>query len=68
MIGGSGVTTLARYANGASAVIRIPFGKGEVVLTGVHFERPAPADAGDDAPPPKIAGTILKALCAASLP
>jgi glutamine amidotransferase-like uncharacterized protein len=61
-VGGSEVTTLARYPDGSSAVISFPFGKGDVVLSGVHFERPAPQEGGDEAPVPAIAGPILKAL------
>jgi len=65
-VGGTGASTLARYPNGSAAVIRFPVGKGEVVLSGVHFERPAPAAGSDDAPPPEIAGKILKSLLVAA--
>jgi glutamine amidotransferase-like uncharacterized protein len=61
-VGGTGASTLARYPNGSAAVIRFPVGTGEVVLSGDHFERPAPAAGGDDAAPPEIAGKILKSL------
>lgn len=57
--GGSDVTTLATYFDGTSAIIQRPFGRdgnGTVVLTGVHFERPAPLPSGkideSDHPPP----------------
>lgn len=34
----------------------------EVCLTGILFERPAPQDAGEDAPPPPAAATIFRTL------
>ncbi len=61
-VGGTSIATLARYPNGSPAVVSCPVGKGEVVLSGVHFERPAPSAGGDDAPPPEIAGKVLKSL------
>ncbi len=59
---GTNVAVLARYDDGSAAVIARPYGHGEVVLTGVHFERSAPAAGGDDAPPPKECAAILTAL------
>lgn len=49
-VGGTDVTVLANYSDGTPAIIRCPFGpekKGTVVLTGLHFERPAPAERGE---------------------
>jgi glutamine amidotransferase-like uncharacterized protein len=61
-VGGSNVTALATYPDGTPAVIRRPIGKGEIVLAGVHFERPVPSKGDDSAPPPESAGTVLKPL------
>ncbi|MHC4403571.1 MAG: BPL-N domain-containing protein [Planctomycetota bacterium] len=61
-VGGTNVEVLAGYPDGSAAIIARPFGKGEVVLTGVHFERPAPAVGGEDAPLPHAAGELLKKL------
>ena len=64
--GGTNVTVLATYPNGTAAIISRPFGKGEVVLNGIHFERPPPAAGqGDDVPPASAAtgglfGTLLQ--------
>ena len=60
--GGTGVTVLARYPSGAPAIVTRKAGKGMVILSGVHFERPAPADGDDDAPPPVLAGAFLRSL------
>jgi glutamine amidotransferase-like uncharacterized protein len=60
-LGGTGVTVLARYvADGSPALISRTVGKGEVVCTGVHFERPL--EGGDTAPPPPEAAATLRAL------
>ncbi len=61
-VGGTQVEVLARYPDESAAIIARPFGKGEVVLTGVHFERPAPTDGGDSGPVPQVAGELLKRL------
>ena len=60
--GGTDVTVLARFADGTVAAVARSVGKGEVVLVGVHIERPAPADGGDGAPPPSWAGRALRSL------
>ena len=60
-LGGTGVTVLARYQpEGSPAVISRTVGQGEVVCTGVHFERPLTG--GDTAPPPAAAAATLRAL------
>ncbi|MDG2223206.1 MAG: BPL-N domain-containing protein [Rubripirellula sp.] len=67
-LGGSDVTTLATYFDGSPAIIRRPFGpggKGTVVLSGVHFERPTPTAEGrvdESDPPPALCQAILPAL------
>jgi glutamine amidotransferase-like uncharacterized protein len=53
---------LARYADKSAAVIERPFGKGRVILSGVHFERPAPVNGNLWAPPPPGAGRVLLKL------
>lgn len=60
-VNGTGVTVLAKYADGSAAVIKRSVGKGEVVLIGGHVERPAPPKKDDDAPPAH-AGPLLNAL------
>ena len=60
--GGTGVEVLARYPNDRPAAIRRKVGKGQVVLIGVQLERPTPEKGDDHAPPPEIAGALLKAL------
>jgi glutamine amidotransferase-like uncharacterized protein len=60
--GGSETTLLATYADGGASILVRPVGKGEVILSGAHLERPAPVDGGDDAAPPASAGPWLKAL------
>ena len=62
--GGTNVTVLATYSNGTAAIISRPFGKGEVVLNGIHFERPPPAAGqGDEVPPPSNAtGGLFRSL------
>ena len=61
-VGGTAVEVLAQYADGTAAIIARPFGKGEVVLNGVHFERPAPSDGGDRSPISQVAGELLRNL------
>lgn len=61
-VGGTNVEVLAKYPNGSAAIIVRPFGKGEVVLTGIHFERPAPTVGGEEAPVPHVAGELFKKL------
>lgn len=63
-LGGTAVEVLARYPDDTAAVVRRKVGKGEVVLIGVHPERPPPEQGGDDAPPPAAAGGLLRALLA----
>jgi len=44
-----GVTVMGRYQSGLPAVIKIIFGKGEVILSGVHFEyEPGLLDINDE--------------------
>lgn len=64
LVGGSGVKVLAAYADGTAAIVARPVGKGEVVLCGVHLERPAVGGIEDGAPFPAIAPALLKALLA----
>ncbi|GMU58005.1 MAG: hypothetical protein AMXMBFR33_71510 [Candidatus Xenobia bacterium] len=59
-VGGSQVTVLARYHDQSAAVVCRPLGKGEVVLSGVHFERPL--EGKDSDPPPPEAASTLRAL------
>lgn len=61
-VGGSGATVLATYADGGAAIVARPVGKGEVIVSGAHLERPAPADGDDDAPPPAMSGPWLRGL------
>ncbi len=62
-VGGTGVEVLATYADGSAAVVRRTVGKGRIVATGVHFERPAPEDGDvETAPPPDEADEIYRAL------
>jgi len=46
---GRGVKVLAQYPDGSAAVIARSIGKGEVILAGVHFERPSPSVGGEAA-------------------
>jgi glutamine amidotransferase-like uncharacterized protein len=64
-LAGTNVNTLARYPDGSAAAICRKVGKGEIVLIGVHPERPPPEKGGDDASPPAIAGELLRALLTA---
>jgi glutamine amidotransferase-like uncharacterized protein len=52
---------LARYPDKSPAVIARKFGSGRVILTGVHFERPASSQ-NLWAAPPEDAGELLLAL------
>ena len=61
-VGGSETTVLATYADGGPSIIVRPVGKGEVILSGAHLERPAPADGGDESAAPALSGPWLKAL------
>ena len=61
-IDGSETTVLAIYPDGTPSIIVRPVGKGEVILSGAHVERPAPADGDDSAPAPAISGPMLRAL------
>jgi len=62
--GGTNATVLATYPNGTAAIIARPYGKGEVVLNGIHFERPPPgARQGDEVPPaPATTGDLFQSL------
>lgn len=59
-VGGTNIEILATYPDGTAAVIRRACGKGKMVASGVHFERPPTAD--DDIAPPAEAGAVLRAL------
>jgi glutamine amidotransferase-like uncharacterized protein len=59
---GTNVQVLATYPDGSAAAIVRPVGKGEIVLIGVHLERPEPAAGDDTAAPPRDAGKMFKAL------
>ncbi len=64
-VGGTNVTVLANYADGTPAIIRRPFGpdkKGRVVLTGLHFERPAPGEGGENAAPSPLSTSVFSRL------
>jgi len=65
-VGGTGVQVLLLYPDGTAAAIKKSVGKGEIVATGVHMERPGPAEGGEDAPPPAGSEAIFKALIGAS--
>jgi glutamine amidotransferase-like uncharacterized protein len=58
-VGGTNVEVLARYADGRPAAIRRKVGRGEIILMGVHPERPVPGRGDDSAPPPALAGRLL---------
>ena len=62
--GGTNVTVLATYPNGTAAIIARPYGKGEVVLNGIHFERRPPgAGQGDEVPSASVAtGGLFESL------
>ncbi|MDB5336934.1 MAG: hypothetical protein JWN70_2553 [Planctomycetaceae bacterium] len=59
---GNQVVILAQYPDNTAAIIARPVGKGEVLLIGVHVERPASTTGSDSDPPPKLAHTLLKSL------
>ncbi len=59
---GTQVVILAQYPDNTAALIARPVGKGEVLLIGVHIERPASTTGVDSDPPPKLAPMLLKTL------
>ncbi|MCP3690616.1 MAG: hypothetical protein GY917_00365 [Planctomycetaceae bacterium] len=61
---GTKCTVLATYPNGSAAIISRPYGQGEVVLNGIHYERTAPHTRdNDDVPPaPRATGNIFQSL------
>jgi glutamine amidotransferase-like uncharacterized protein len=59
-LGGTDVNVLARYSDGSPAAITRKIGKGEVVLIGVHVERPVGEN--HDAPTPTVAAELLRSL------
>ncbi len=61
-LGGTGTEVLARYADGSPAAIARRVGKGEIILLGLHFERPVPQSGGDNAPVPAIASKLYRTL------
>lgn len=63
-LGGTGVRVLLLYPDGTAAAIYKAVGKGELVATGVHMERPA--EGGEDAPPPTESYALFKAMIGAS--
>jgi len=63
--GGTDYDVLAQYQDGKAAIISRPFGQGEVVLNGIHFERPPPdeMESTDRVPPPAAAAcAVFKSL------
>lgn len=60
--GGSNVEVLAEYPDKSAAAISRTVGKGEVILLGMHAERPAPEVSGDDGPVPEVAGKLFRKL------
>jgi glutamine amidotransferase-like uncharacterized protein len=62
--GGTNFTVLARYQDGSAAIITRPFGNGEVVLNGIHYERSPPRQDDDrtDPPAPDPSRAIFQAL------
>ena len=65
LLKGRGVTVLAQYPDGTAAAIAQPYGKGEIVLTGVHIEQLADASADEAGPASRAAGKLLKKLLVA---
>jgi glutamine amidotransferase-like uncharacterized protein len=61
-LGGTDVEVLAAYPDGTAALVARRVGKGEILLTGPHLERPVPAVGNDASPPPAQAGKLLRAL------
>jgi glutamine amidotransferase-like uncharacterized protein len=61
-VGGTAIEVLARYHDGSAAAVARKVGRGEVILIGVHSERPARDGDRDDAPPPEDAGAWLEGL------
>lgn len=63
LVGGSGVEVLATYPDGSAALVARRVGKGEVLLSGIHLERPPSASAATDRSPfPAQAPALLRAL------
>jgi glutamine amidotransferase-like uncharacterized protein len=62
--GGTDFTVLAQYQDGTAAIISRPYGRGEVVLNGIHYERPSPQAAADNVNPtaPRAARAVFQAL------
>ncbi len=72
-VGGTKVVTLAKYSDDTAAIIQRPFGKdgkGMVILSGVHFERPAPVDgkSTESEPPPALSIQIFPKLLGVATP
>jgi len=62
--GGTNSTVLARYQDGSAAIITRPYGNGEVVLNGIHYERSAPQGEDDQQDPsaPDPSRAVFQAL------
>ena len=62
--GGTNSTVLARYQDGSAAIITRPYGNGEVVLNGIHYERSAPQgeDDQEDLSAPDPSRAVFQAL------
>ena len=62
--GGTNSTVLARYQDGSAAIITRPYGNGEVVLNGIHYERFPPQEEDDeqDLPAPDPSRAVFQAL------
>ncbi len=54
---------LATYPNGTASIVRHSVKKGEVLLLGIHLERPCPSDGDESAPPPVFASKLFKRFC-----
>jgi glutamine amidotransferase-like uncharacterized protein len=66
-VGGTNTVVLANYFDGSAAIIQRPFGKdgkGTVILSGVHFERPTPINGVpvESDPPPSLSTSIIPRL------
>lgn len=61
-VGGSQLQILATYPDKSPAAVSRSVGKGEVILLGMHVERPAPEIGGDDAATPAVAAKIFRKL------
>jgi glutamine amidotransferase-like uncharacterized protein len=60
--GGTNTRVMATYSGGSAVAVRRAVAKGEVVLLGVHLERPTGKDVKDDDPPPRTCGRVLVKL------